>query len=138
MRRILLSAILLIATSMPGGALGQPAISAEIAPLGKLRVATNGGNPVLVTRTHDGKIRGGVAVDVGKYIAEKLGVSFELVPYANADAYTQSFGKGEWDVSFGPPTPVVAEKADFILDLVLADYMYVAAPGREFADAKSS
>ena len=105
MRRILWLAILLIATSMPGGALGQPAISAEIAPLGKLRFATNGGNQVLVRRTADGKISGGLAVDVGKFIAEKLGVSFELVAYANADAYTQSFGKGEWDVGFGPPTP---------------------------------
>jgi polar amino acid transport system substrate-binding protein len=135
MRRILLLAILLIATSMPQGALGQPAISAEIAPLGKLRFGTNGGNQVLVIRTADGKISGGLAVDVGKFIAEKLGISFELVAYANADAYTQSFGKGEWDVGFGPPTPAAAEKADFIVDLVLADYMFVAAPGREFADA---
>ena len=45
MRRILLLASLLIATSVPGGALGQPAISSEIAPLGKLRVAMNAGNP---------------------------------------------------------------------------------------------
>jgi polar amino acid transport system substrate-binding protein len=30
---------------------------------------------------------------------------------------------------------LVAEKADFILDLLLNDYSFVAAPGREFADA---
>jgi polar amino acid transport system substrate-binding protein len=135
MRRILLLAILLIATSMPGGALAQAAISSEIAPTGKLRVAMNGSNPVLVRRTPDKKIVGGVAVDVGKHIAEKLGVPFELAPYANANAYTQSFGKGEWDIGFGAPTPLVAEKADFIIDLVLADFVFVAAPGREFADA---
>ena len=41
----LLLAIVLIAISIPGGVLAQPAISSEIAPLGKLRVATNGGNP---------------------------------------------------------------------------------------------
>ena len=78
---------------------------------------------------------GGVALDVGKFIAEKLEVSFELVAYANADAYTQSFGKGEWDVAIGPPTPLVAEKADFSPDLALFDFMFVAAPGREFTDA---
>jgi polar amino acid transport system substrate-binding protein len=78
---------------------------------------------------------GGVALDVGKFIAGKLEVSFELVPYSNSDAYTQSFGKGEWDIAIGPPTPLVAGKADFGPDLVLIDYMYVAAPGREFADA---
>jgi polar amino acid transport system substrate-binding protein len=133
-RRILL-AILLIAASIPSGALAQLAISSEIAPLGKLRVATNGGNPQLVTRTPDGKMVGGVAPDVGKFVAAKLGVSFELVAYTNADAYTQSFGKAEWDIAIGPPTPLVAEKADFGSDLVLIDLMYVAAPGREFANA---
>jgi polar amino acid transport system substrate-binding protein len=29
----------------------------------------------------------------------------------------------------------VAEKADFIVDILLNDYFFVAAPGREFADA---
>ena len=135
MRRIMMLAILLIATSMLRGAQGQPAISSEIAPTGKLRVAMNGGNPVLVRRTPDKKVVGGVAVNVGKYIAEKLGVPFELVPYPNANAYTQSFGKEEWDIGFGSPTPLVADKADFIMDLVLADFVFVAAPGREFADA---
>jgi polar amino acid transport system substrate-binding protein len=135
MGRILLLAIVLIATSISDRALGQQAISSEIAPTGKLRVAMNGGNPVLVRRTSDKKIVGGVAVDVGKYIADKLGVPLELLPYSNANAYTQSFGKEEWDIGFGAPTPLVAEKADFIVDLVLADFVFVAAPGREFADA---
>ena len=81
---------------------------------------------------------GGVALDVGKFVAAKLGVSFELVAYTNADAYTQSFGKGEWDIAIGPPTPLVAEKADFGPDLILVDFMYVAAPGREFARRRSS
>ena len=135
MRRILLLGILLIATSTPRDTLGQSAISSEIAPLGKLRVSVNAQTPVLLKRTSDGKIIGGVAVDVGKFIAEKLGVSFEVVAYANSKEHTQSFGTGEWDISFGPRAPLVAEKADFILDVVLSDYMFVAAPGREFADA---
>jgi len=135
MRRFLLLAIVLIAISIPRSVSAQPAISSEIAPLGKLRVATNGENPLLVMRTPDGKMVGGVALDVGKFIAEKLGVSFELIAYASADAYTQSFGKGEWDIAIGPPTPLVAEKAEFGPDLTLVDFMYVAAPGREFANA---
>jgi ABC-type amino acid transport substrate-binding protein len=81
MRRILLLASFLSAISIPGDVSAQPAISSEIAPLGKLRVAMNAGNPVLIKRAPDGKIIGGVAFDVGKFIAEKLGVSFEVVPY---------------------------------------------------------
>jgi hypothetical protein len=45
MRRILLLAIILIATSIRWSALAQPAISSEIAPLGKVRVGMNGREP---------------------------------------------------------------------------------------------
>jgi polar amino acid transport system substrate-binding protein len=134
-RRILLSASVVIAISVPASALAQPAISSEIAPHGKLRVGMNAGNPVLIKQTAEGKIVSGVGVDVGKFIAEKLGVSFELVAYRNANTFTQSFGKGEWDIGIGPPIALVAEKADFGPDLLLVDHVYTAAPGQQFADA---
>jgi polar amino acid transport system substrate-binding protein len=135
MRRIFLFAILLIAISMPEGALAQPAISSEIAPQGRLRAAMNANTVVLMKRTQDGNIAGGVGVEVGKFIAKKLGVVLELVAYPDSNAYTESFGKGEWDIGFGTRTPLVAEKADFILDVLLTDYLFVAAPGRQFANA---
>ena len=135
MRRILLSAIVLIATSIPAGAWGQPAISSEIAPLGKLRVLAPTTSQLLVRRTPDEKIIGGVAHDVGKFIAEKLGVSFELILFAGAQVSTEALGKGEWDIAIRAPTDLTAEKADFGPDLVLVDFVYVAAPGREFVDA---
>jgi polar amino acid transport system substrate-binding protein len=135
MRKILLSAIVLTATLMTCVALAQTAISSEIAPLGKLRVAMNGGNPALLRQASDGKIIGGVALEVSKFIAEKLGVPFELVPYPNANTYTESYGKGEWDIGVGPPNKLAAEKADFGPDLLLVDHVYIAAPGQEFTDA---
>ena len=101
MQRYLLLATLLIATVIPGLSFAQPSISSEIAPAGKLRVAASVSTAVLLTRTSDGKITGGVAPDVGKFIAEKLGVPFELVTYSDANTYSQSFGKGEWDIGFG-------------------------------------
>lgn len=135
MRRILLLTIVLIAISVPGVALAQPAISAEIAPQGKLRVAMNASTVVLVMRTPDGKITGGVGVELGKFMAGKFGAVLELVVYPGANVYMQSFGKGEWDIGFGGRTPLVAEKADFISDVLLTDFLFLAAPGRQFADA---
>src|SRR5262245_43975122 len=135
MRRILLLASLLIAISIPGGVSAQTAISSEIAPLGKLRVAMNAENPVLIKRAPDGKVIGGVAFEVGKFIAEKLEVPFELVPYPDSNTYTQSIGKGEWDIGIGPPIPMALERADFGPDLLLVDHVYTAAPGQEFSDA---
>lgn len=139
MQRILLLAIVLIAvlitTPLPANSWAQPAINSEIAPSGKLRVAMNANSAVLLKRTPDGKATGGVGFEVGKFISEKLGVPFEMVPYRDANTYTQSFGKGEWDIGFGTQTPLVKDKADFILDVLLTDYMFIAAPGREFANS---
>jgi polar amino acid transport system substrate-binding protein len=134
MRQILLLAIWLI-SAVPSLSLAQSPMTSEIAPTGKLRVGVSVSSQSLVTRTLDDKVTGGLALELGKVIAEKLGVPFEFVTYPNADAFTKSFGKGEWDIGFGSPSPIVLEKADFVVDLLLSDYVYVAGPGREFADA---
>jgi polar amino acid transport system substrate-binding protein len=135
MREVLLLAILLIATSIPQGVFGQAAMKSEIASAGKLRVAMNAQTAVLLQRTPDGKITGGVGFELAKFIAKKLGAVLELAAYPDSNTYTQSFGKGEWDIGFAVRTPLVAEKADFIVDILINDYFFVAAPGREFADA---
>jgi polar amino acid transport system substrate-binding protein len=137
MRQILLAVILLMGISLPGSSWAQPAVTSEIAPTGKLRVAMNAQTAVLLRRTADGKVIDGVGFEVGKYVADKLGVPFDLVPYSNSNAFIQSYGKGEWDLGIGARTPLVADKAEFILDILLSDYLFVAAPGREFADAGS-
>jgi len=77
----------------------------------------------------------GVAVDLGKFIAVKLGVAFDPVVYANQEAYVQSFGKGGWDIVIGVRSALAEEKTDMSPDFMVADAMYIAAPGREFADA---
>lgn len=135
MRRTLLLAIVLIATSIPGTALAQPAISTEIAPQGKLRVSLNAATAVLLTRTSDGTITGGVGLELGKFMAGKFGAVLELVAYPNSNTYTETFGKGEWDIGFGSKTPLTADKADFIAEVLLNEYWFIAAPGREFSNA---
>jgi len=135
MRRYLLLAILLMATVIPELSFAQPSINSEIAPQRKLRVAMNGSTVVLAMPTPDGKIAGGVAVELGKFMAGKFGAVLELLVYPGSSAYAQSFGKGDWDIGFGGKTSLVADKADFILDVLLTDFLFLAAPGRQFADA---
>src|ERR1700740_1710703 len=129
MRRTLLSVVILLATLKTQRAFTQQLVTSEIAPTGKLRVATNAATPVQLIRTPDGKIIGGVAFEVGKFIADKLGVSLEMVPYQGSLSFGQSFGKREWDIGFGTKSPLVADKADFVLDIVVNDYLFLAAPG---------
>lgn len=107
-------------------------VNAEIIPTGKLRVGINGANATLFARAADGGASG-IAVDLGKFIAEKLGVPFEPLVYAGAATYTASFGKGEWDIIVTGRNPLAAQRVDFMPDVILIDYVYLAAPGREFA-----
>jgi polar amino acid transport system substrate-binding protein len=123
MPRILLSAIALINICTFGAAMGQSAPVTEIATNGKLR-----------TGSISIRVLGGVAEPVGQFVATKLGVPYEPVMYPNPEAYVQSFGKGEWDIAIGPRVLAAADKADSGADVWLIDLIYVAAPGRPFAD----
>jgi polar amino acid transport system substrate-binding protein len=129
----LLAAIVLTGSWISGPVLAQPATTSEIAPQGRLRVAILAINPVLMTRNPDGGLSG-VAIDLGKFIAESLGVPFEPILYTTAEAYTHSFGKGEWDIGLGA-RGAAADLADYGPNFMLVDNLYVAAPGRELADA---
>jgi polar amino acid transport system substrate-binding protein len=81
------------------------------------------------------RVLGGVGEPIGKFIAEKLGVSFQPVTYPNPQAYEQSFGKGEWDIAIGPRVLAPADKADVTPDVWLIDLLYLAAAGKGFASA---
>jgi len=108
-------------------------VNTEIAPTGKLRVGMNGSNVTLVACAPDGSVSG-ICVDLGKFIAGKLGVPFEAVLYSGAATYTASFGKGDWDIIVTGRNPLAAKLVDFMPDVILIDYVYIAAPGREFSD----
>ena len=81
------------------------------------------------------RVLGGVGEPVGRFIANRIGASFEPVVYPNPQAYEQSFGKGEWDIAIGPRVLAPADKADVTPDVWLIDLLYLAAAGREFRSA---
>jgi polar amino acid transport system substrate-binding protein len=112
--------------------MAQPDMNSEIAPTGKLRMGINGSNATLYTRAADGSASG-IAADIGKFIAGKLGVPFEALVYSGAASYTASFGKGDWDIIITGRNPLAATLVDFMPDVILIDYVYIAAPGREFS-----
>src|SRR3954466_9872391 len=132
-RFVVRSSVVLFLLSLGAIAFAQTGVTADLAPGGKLRVASIGANPVLVQKRADGNV-GGVAIEVGRFLADKLGVVFEPVIYAEPTAYRQSFGKGEWDIAIGP-RDLGGDTVDFTPDLVVVDNLYVAAPGKRFADA---
>jgi len=70
--------VVLAASAPSAGAQGLQAVSAEIAPNRTLRVGFQTASPILAKRAADGTLSG-VAVDLGRFIADTLGVAFEPV-----------------------------------------------------------
>lgn len=112
----------------------QNTIDSEIVPTGTLRMGINGANATLYAPAADGSASG-IAADLGKFIAARLGVPFEALVYSGAATYTASFGKGDWDIIVTGRNPLAATLVDFMPDVILIDYVFLAAPGRIFADA---
>lgn len=131
----LLAAVLALA-ALGSAACAQlvPTPAAEIAPAGRLRVGFQVASPILARRAADGSV-GGVVVDLGRFIAERLGVAFEPVVFGDQAAYAGSFGKSEWDIAIGVASAQARETTDLGPDFMLADGLYIAAPGRVFADS---
>jgi len=95
----------------------QSALTSEIAPLGKIRIAMIGIEVV-----------GGVAQPIGEFIANRLGLPFEPIVYVTPESWAESFGKAEWDLAIGPRAVAPEGKADVISDLRLVDLIYLASP----------
>jgi polar amino acid transport system substrate-binding protein len=102
-----------------------PAARAELAPTGKLRVGLILSNQVLVTKDPStGELRG-VTVNLGRALAQRLGVPFEPVGYANPAALVKSFGANEWDIAFLAFDPARAQQVDFSPPYMEVDNTYL-------------
>jgi len=102
-----------------------PAARAELAPTGKLRVGLILSNQVLVSKdSSTGELRG-VTINLGKALAQRLGVPFEPVGYANPAALVKSFGTSEWDIAFLAFDPARAKEVDFSPPYMEVDNTYL-------------
>jgi polar amino acid transport system substrate-binding protein len=103
-----------------------------LTPTGKFRVGINGSNATMLIRDANGTMSG-LSVDLGRFIADRLGVPFEPVIYASSAPFTESFSKNEWEIVLTGRNPFAATKVDFLADVFMIDYVYVAARGQEFS-----
>ena len=133
MRHVLLPRIggfiLGVAVLMSGGANADP-LKDEIAPTGKLRVAIGispAGGAYWSTKTETGYA--GVPVDLGKAMADQLGVPVEYVTYPNSGQITDAAAKGAWDVSFLPEDAERAKKIAFGPVYEIAEATYIVKAG---------
>jgi polar amino acid transport system substrate-binding protein len=133
MGRTLSAALVAAIVVMPIPTMAQSAIDAELAPGGKLRFGLNGANSTIVTRNADSSV-GGVAPELGRFLAPRLGASFVPMLYATSAAYTDSMEKlAEWDICVTGRNPRADAKFDYSPDVIAVEYVLLAAPGKVFA-----
>ena len=123
---------------MMSGTARADGLKDEIAPTGKLRVAIGispAGGAYWSTKTESGYA--GVPVDLGKALADQLGLAVEYVPYSNSGKITDAAAKGEWDVSFLPEDPDRAKKIAFGPIYEVAEATYIVKAGSTIKDFAS-
>lgn len=112
------------------------AIRGALAPTGRLRVAFLA-SPLYATRNASTGELTGVAIDLGRSLAARLGVPFEPVVHSGVAQLLAGAGSGEWDVVL---TGITAERAatlDFSPPYLQVDWGYLVRPGVALADARS-
>ena len=115
-----------------------PATRAELSPTGKLRVGLILSNQVLVTKdSSSGELRG-VTINLGKALAQRLGVPFEPIGYANPASLVKSFGGNEWDIAFLAFDPARAKEVNFSPPYMEVDNTYLVTSNSKVASAETA
>ena len=107
----------------------NPAIVAELAPTGVLRAGINLSNFLLVTGKSANGDPEGVAPDMAKAIAAKLGVPVKLIPFKSPGELADQAGKNVWDICTIGAEPQRAETIAFTAAYVEIKSTYLVPPG---------
>lgn len=99
-------------------------VLAELAPKGVLKAAINFGNPVLAQRGANGQPLG-VSVALAKALAERLGVSLEMVTFEAAGKVFAALETSAWNLAFLAIEPVRTEQIEFSHPYVIIEGTYL-------------
>ena len=115
----------------------SPAVRSELAPSGTLRVGLNHGNFLLVTPGSSATDPRGVAPDLARELARRLGVPIEFSKYETAGALGDAVRTGAWDVAFLGAEPQRATEIAFTaayLEIPATYLVPAGSPIRTIAD----
>ena len=131
LRRLTLSAALLLATALTGCALFKPVVKPQarqaLAPSGTLRVGVYPGSPTsLVTNAKTGE-KAGVALELGTELARQLGVPVQVVEFSRLALVLESLKTGQVDMTFTNATEVRARDMDFVPPMLRIELGYLVA-----------
>ena len=101
----------------------------ELAPTGVLRAGINMSNFLLVSSRTQAGDPAGVAPDMARAIADKLGVPVRYVPFPRPGELADAADDDVWDICLIGAEPARAEKIDFTPAYVEIESTYLVPPG---------
>jgi polar amino acid transport system substrate-binding protein len=107
--------------------------TAELAPNGVLRAAINMGNFLLVTGRDAAGDPTGVAPDMAREIAARLGVALQYVPFARPNTLADAAEGGVWDIGLIGAEPARARMIAFSPAYVEIEATYLTPAGSAIA-----
>ena len=119
---------MLLAASLLAAQSGS-AVTAELAPTGTLRAGINYNNPLLAQRDPaTGELRG-IAVDLSRELARRIGVPVQLIPYDAAGKMSDAVKTGAWDIAYLAIDPQRANDIDFTAAYIELEGTYLVPAG---------
>jgi polar amino acid transport system substrate-binding protein len=115
----------------------SPATVSELAPTGKLRIGLNYANFLLVLKDAPDGTPQGIAPDLGRELASRLGVKPDFVKFDAAGKLADGVKKGMWDVAFLGNEPARANEIAFTpayLEIPVTYLVPAGSPLKTFAD----
>ena len=107
----------------------SPEVRQALAPTGKLRVGVYPGSPFSLMRDPaSGEIKG-VAVEVGRELARRLGVPFEMVEHKRIAEVLEAIKAGRVDVTIANASPGRVNDYDWTPPVLLIELGYLVGPG---------
>ena len=105
------------------------AAKTELTPTGKLRVALNMSNFLLINKEKLDGQPNGIVPDLAKELARRLGVPVEFTGYESPGKVADAATTGVWDVAFLGAEPARANVIDFTAAYLEIQATYLVPPG---------
>ena len=101
----------------------------ELAPTGTLRAAINYNNPLLARLDPATGTPAGLAVDLSRELARRVGVRLQVIPVDAAGKITASAADNVWDLAFLAIDPVRGQNIDFTAAYIELEGTYMVPAG---------
>lgn len=111
--------------SAPTPTTAPPAVVADLAPTGSLRLATPAVSPFLA----HGKPPTGIGVAIASELAARLGVPLATTVYPNPPAVLAAAKRPGWDVAILPMLPATTSALDFSAPVLLLPHTLLVRAG---------